>query len=112
MSAPDEVRAPSDGVLAGARIGGRVVEVGSDAISLADAFAVVRLARACADEVAVGELVVATLDERCAARGLEVVGDGDGRENPDGLGAIEDGADAVGVARATGVEMGVGVDQG
>ncbi len=74
MSAPDEVRAPSDGVLAGARIGGRVVEVGSDAISLADAFAVVRLARACADEVAVGELVVATLDERCAARGLEVVG--------------------------------------
>jgi hypothetical protein len=45
------------------------------------------------------------------AGGLEIVGNGDGRENPDGLGSVEDCADVVGVPRATRVEVGVGVYQ-
>jgi lysyl-tRNA synthetase class 2 len=76
-SAAGDVRAPSDGPVAGARLGGRVVDVGPDALQVGDAFAMVRLEWAQAPrgaEPAVGDLVIATLDARCAVCALQIVG--------------------------------------
>jgi lysyl-tRNA synthetase class 2 len=68
------VRAPSDGPRASTRIGGRVVDVDTDTLELADAFTVVRLARVCPERAAIGDLVIATLDAQCVVRALEIVG--------------------------------------
>ena len=46
------------------------------------------------------------------ARGVQIVGDGDRCLNADRFGAVEDRAHVVGGAGPTGIEVGVGVDQG
>jgi lysyl-tRNA synthetase class 2 len=68
------VRAPSDGLAPSTRLGGRVVDVDSTSIAIADAFAVVTIERACDDAIALGDVAVVTLGARCEALAIEVVG--------------------------------------
>ncbi len=74
MSSVREVRAPSDRAAAGERLGGRVVDDALGEVVIADAFASVRLRRACSDRVSIGDLVIAELDDAGRVRALEVVG--------------------------------------